>query len=212
SNEGGTEQVLADAYLKLFRAATTNISYVIGDFTTGNVRHSLFYDIYEDGSVPTADGPVQTVWESYYQAINTANTIIEKVPLFAQYATTKQEQFIAEARFIRAYAYLDLLKLFGNGALSNNAGGLGVPLQLTPFKGYDTQESNLVPRSANGDVFAQVLADLTEPVAALPQQHSTDLRTRSRATMGGAAALKARALLYMHRYEDAAVAAAEVLQ
>ena len=90
SNEGGTEQVLADAYLKLFRAATASISYVMGDFTTGNVQHSLFYNIYEDGSVPTADEPVQTVWENYYRAVNAANTVIEKVPLFAQYALQGQ--------------------------------------------------------------------------------------------------------------------------
>ncbi|MFC3196659.1 RagB/SusD family nutrient uptake outer membrane protein [Parapedobacter deserti] len=209
-SELATEQALADAYINLFRAVTGNIAYVIGDFTTENLQHSVFYDVYEDGSVVTADDGVQSVWQNYYRAINLANNIIVKTQQYAQYAAAKQAQFIAEARLIRAYAYLDLLKLFGDGALMDRPDGLGVPLQLMPFEGYDT--GDIIPRSTNAQVYAQIIADLTEPMADLPDRHSNDLHTRSRATKGSAAALRARTWLYMHRFEDAAAAAAEVLQ
>lgn len=209
-SEGGTEQALADVYINLFRAVTGNIAYVIGDFTTANVAHSLFYDTYDDGSVIPADDGVQAVWSNYYRAINLANNVIVKIPLYGQYEVAKQRQFIAEARFVRAYAYLELLKLYGNGALSNDLSGLGVPLQLTPFEGYDT--GDVIPRTTNQLVYDQILADLTDPVSDLPDQHSTDLRTRSRATKGSAAALKSRALLYMHRYPEAVSATTEVLE
>ncbi len=208
--EGGSEQALADAYMRLFRAATGNIAHTIGDFTTGNLHHSVFYNTYDDGSVTPADDGVQAVWENYYRAINVANNVIAKIPQFAQYGQDIQLRLIAEARFIRAYAYLDLLKLYGDGALQDRMDGLGVPLQLTPFSGYDT--GDVMPRASNGAVFEQIIADLTEPAAQLPTQHGTDIRTRSRATQGAAAALLARTYLFMHRYADAADAAAAALR
>lgn len=210
SNELATEQALADAYMRLFRAATGNIAYTFGDFTTANVEHSLFYDIYEDGSVDPSDSGVEAVWENYYRAINVVNNIIDKIPRFAGYSQQKQDQFIAEARFIRALAYLDLLKLYGDGALTGQMDGMGVPLQLTPFEGYDTED--VVPRATNAEVFAQILADLTDPLSDLPERHTSELATRSRATKGSALGLQARTLLYMHRYGDAAAAAGTVLQ
>lgn len=209
-NELATEQALADAYMRLFRAATGNIAYTIGDFTTGNVSHSIFYDTYEDGGVDPADADIQAVWQNYYVAINVANNIIDKIPRFAGYAAERQAQFIAEARFIRAIAYLDLLKLYGDGALRGNMDGPGVPLQLTAFEGYDT--GAIIPRSTNGEVFAQILADLTDQINDLPEQYASDLNTRARATRGNAMAYRARTLLYMHRYGDAAAAAATVLE
>ena len=127
SNELATEQVLADSYINLFRAVTGNMAYVFGDFSTGNLEHSLFYDTYDDGSVIPADEGVQAIWANYYRAINLGNNIMAKVPQYAQYATSKQAQFIAEARFLRAYAYLALLKLFCEGALAGRLAGLGVP-------------------------------------------------------------------------------------
>ena len=210
SNPLATEQALADSYVRLLRAVTGNIAYTFGDFTTANVAHSLFYDTYDDGSIDPSESNVEIVWENYYRAINVANNIIDKIPRFANYGPETQAQFIAEARFIRAFAYLDLLKFYGDGALSGQMDGQGVPLQLKPFEGYDTDE--VVPRSTNGEVYAQILADLTESIADLPDRHVTELSTRSRATKGSARALQARTLLYMHRYGDAAVAAGLVLE
>src|SRR5690606_4732392 len=142
------------------RAVTGSSSYVFGDFTTANVEHSVFYNIFEDGSLDPADYNVESIWSGYYAAVNVANNLIDKVPKFAKYSESKQAQFIDEAKFVRAWAYFDLLKMFGDGALTGNQSGLGLPLQLTPFQGYDTGED--IPRSTNAEVFDQILLDLTE--------------------------------------------------
>ena len=210
SNELGTEQVLADGYYNLFRAATGSIAYLIGDFTTANIQHSVYYNTADQGQMTPESDEVIAIWSNYYKTINIANNLLEKVPQFAAYAETKQQQFMAEGKFIRAMAYLDLLKLYGDGALNDKPAGLGLPLQLSPFKGYDT--GDVIPRSTNQEVYNQVIKDLEEAIPALPLNFSDDLKTRTRATKGAAYALLSRAYLYSKRYDLAASAAGEVLK
>jgi tetratricopeptide (TPR) repeat protein len=207
--EAGSEQALAEAYYNLMQAATGSIAYVFGDFTTGNLQHSSFYDAYDKGEVNPTDEAVSSIWKNYFKAINSANNVIVNLPRYAKFAPDQQEQLVAEAKVIRALAYLDLLKFFGDGALTGNDEGLGLPLQLTPFEGYNT--GDVIPRSNNGAVYTQVIKDLQESLPFLPDRHSNDLSTRSRATRGLANALLARTFLYRRDYVSAAAAAEAVL-
>lgn len=207
--EAGAEQALSEGYYNLLQAVTGNIAYVFGDFTTSNLRHSTYYDSYDKGEITPADESVASIWTAYFKAINTANSVIANVPVYGKFDQAMQAQFVAEAKFIRAYAYLDMLKLFGDGALTGDMGGPGLPLQITPFKGYNT--GDVIPRSSNADVYALIVKDLQESVPALPDKQSNELETRSRATKGSANALLARTYLYMKDYVSAAAAAKSVL-
>lgn len=207
--EAGTEQALAEVYFSLLRAVTSNIGYVYGDFTTGNLQHSAYYDSYTNGQGTPDDEGIADLWALYFKSINLANKVIAGIPAYAAYPKEKQDVLMAEARFIRAYAYLDLLKFFGEGALNGQLNGLGLPLQLTPFKGYNTGE--VIARSTNGEVYTQIIKDLEESIPALKDNQPNELRTRSRATKGSALALLARTYLYMGKPGDAAAAARQVL-
>lgn len=207
--QGGAEQALAEGYYDLLRAIMGNEAYTYGDFTTPALLHSIYYDTYALGQASPTDANVVGTWTAYFKTVNAVNNVIVKVPLYATYARAIQDQFIAEAKFVRAYAYLDLLKFYGDGALSGQTDGLGLPLRLTPFAGYKTGQ--YVARSANGDIYAQIINDLSEALPALPDRQANELSTRSRATRGGANALLARTYLYMRRYEDAAAAAKQVI-
>jgi tetratricopeptide (TPR) repeat protein len=206
----GTDQALAEAYITLLRAVTGGIAYTFGDFSTNNLNHSAYYNIFVNGATTADHEEVTNLWTNYFKAVNVANNVIENIPEFAAYPVAQQDIFIAEARFIRAYAYLDLLKFFGDGALSGKMEGRGLPIQLTPFKGYNT--GDVIARSNNGAVYAQIIKDLTEIIPVLGDQQSNELKTRSRATKGSAYALLARTYLYMGRYEDALTAANKVLE
>lgn len=207
--EAGTEQALAEAYFNLFKASTGGLAYIFGDFTTPSVFHSEFYNVYDNGEAIPADGSVQSTWTGYFKTINIANNVVDRIGKFSAFNQDKQNQFIAEAKFIRAFAYLELLKMFGDGALSGDMEGLGLPLQLTPFEGYNTGE--VVPRSTNGQIYDQIVSDLKEIGPFLLDKFNPDLKTRSRATKGAANALLARCYLYMHKYPGAAEAAKLVL-
>jgi len=209
NTQGGAEQALAEAYYDLLNGIIGNEAYAYGDFTTPALLHTVYYDTYDLGQASPTDSKVTGIWTSYFKAINTANNVISKIPVYGQFPAAMEDQFIAEAKFVRAYAYLDLLKFYGDGALSGKMDGLGLPLQLTPFAGYSTGQ--VIPRSTNGDVYAQIVKDLTDALAALPDKQANDLSTRSRATKGSVNALLSRVYLYMRRYADAAAAAQLVI-
>jgi len=205
----GAEQALMEGYYNLFGSATQYIAYTFGDFTTSTMNHAINYDAYVTGTALPTDYSVVGMWTEYFQTVNIANNVIDKIPRFGQFDQAKKDQYIAEAKFIRAYAYLDLLKLYGDGALTGKMDGLGLPLQLTPFQGYKTGQ--VIPRSTNGDIYNSIVKDLTEAAAILPEKQANDLNTRSRATKGGANALLARCYLYMGKFKEAGDAAKVVL-
>ena len=209
NTQGGAEQALAEAYYDLLSAIIGNDAYTYGDYTTPGLLHTLYYDTYDLGQATPTDPNVVGIWTAYFKAINTANNVIAKIPVYGQFTAAMENQYIAEARLVRAYAYLDLLKFYGDGALSGKMDGLGLPLQLTPFAGYNTGQ--VVARSTNSEVYAQIVKDLTDALPALPDRQADDLSTRSRATKGTANALLARTYLYMRQYDSAAAAAKNVL-
>lgn len=209
ATEAGAEQALSEAYYNQYKAATNSIAYTLGDFSTGILQTSAYYNTYINGEATTADDAVSSIWTAYYKAINSANNVIAKVNEYGLFGETAKARITAEAKFIRALGYLDLLRMYGDGALTDHPANAGLPLQLTPFEGYNT--GDVIARSTNGEVYAQIIKDLTEAQPALPDKFDTELKTRGRATKGGAQALLARCYLYMRNYEAAALAAKGVL-
>jgi len=206
----GAEQALSEAYFNFLDAETNYFSINYGDFTTPLLEKSTGSLTYDLGEATPTDYYVVQTWQQLFKAINSANNVIVKLPLYAQFDQQIQKQFIAEARFVRAFGYLQLLCLYGDGALSGNMSGLGLPLQLTPFEGYNTGE--IIPRNTNGEVYAQIIKDLTEAINDLPIRQKDELKTRTRATRGTAYALLSRVYLYMGDFQNAAKSAEEVIK
>lgn len=204
------ESALADVYHKLF-VASTGATHVIADASLPYLGLQLnnSYGIYFDGNLIADDFNVGAIWQNYYETINLANVFIVRIPQVATYDEVLEKQHIAEAKFNRAYAYWALLSFYGDKALIGNPDGLGVPLQLIPYDGFNP--SDLIPRSTNAEVFAQIIKDLTEAIPDLPITHENDLKTRARATKATAHALLSRVYLYSKDYEGCLTASNEVL-
>lgn len=130
---------------------------------------------------------LSTYWASFYNTINRANHVIEKVPLVTDIKLTDElhNQLLGEAYFIRALSYFDLARVFGN-----------VQIFLTPTKVVSDKLG--VKQSTQAQVYDQVLADLLKAEALLP---ATVVRNRS--TKFTANALKARLFLYRKQYNEA---------
>ncbi|MDR0430253.1 MAG: RagB/SusD family nutrient uptake outer membrane protein [Tannerellaceae bacterium] len=87
-------------------------------------------------------------WNASYKGIANANLAIERIPGIEMDNTLKNK-CLGEARFLRAYYYFNLVRLFGN-----------VPLVLVPV---DASSPELYPDQASvADVYAQIVADLQE--------------------------------------------------
>ncbi|TXK49241.1 RagB/SusD family nutrient uptake outer membrane protein [Pontibacter qinzhouensis] len=132
-------------------------------------------------------GFVSTYWGNFYNTINRANHVIEKVPLVNDVALTAdlKNQLLGEGYFIRAYSYFDLARVYGN-----------VQLFFTPTKVVADKLG--VDKSPQAVVYAQVLADLNKAEELLPLTV-----VRNRATRYTVYALRARLHLYQNKFEEA---------
>lgn len=140
-------------------------------------------------------GFLSTYWSNFYNTINRANHVIEKVPAVTDVKLSAElkNQLLGEAYFIRAYSYFDLGRVFGN-----------VQIFLTPTRVVADKLG--VPQSTQRKVYDQVLADLSQAAQLLP---ATVIRNR--ATKYTVYALKARLHLYTKEYEKAEEEATKVL-
>lgn len=190
---GGMPQIISDFM-------SDNSSFV-GSFPT-------FQDIRDFNTIST-NANIQTLWQFNYQVIARANDVIDAVPNVpgAAFTAAEKAQFIAEAKFLRAYVHFQLVTLFAQPYNFSNGSNLGIPLVITPFKGTVTFPA----RNTVAEVYAQVIKDLTEAIPDLPATYSTAIFTRGRATQGSAQALLSRVYLYKGDYANAATNAKLVL-
>ena len=101
---------------------------------------------------------------------------------------------LAEAKFLRAYYYFELVKFFGD-----------VPLIID--KRIGIEEARSIPRSPKAEVYAQIEADLIAAAAVL---NATPAQ-KGRATKGAAKSLLGKAYLYQNKFTEAAAILEEVI-
>lgn len=147
------------------------------------------------------------LWASNYALIRKTNTLLAKIDGVPTTNTALRNRLKAEAQFLRAFAYADLVKSFG-----------GVPLITVEQSVTDDLE---VPRNTYDECVAFIIKECDEAAAVLLPSYP-DAADLGRATKGAALALKARVLLYhasplnnpsntLSRWDDAAKAAQQVM-
>jgi hypothetical protein len=102
-----------------------------------------------------------------------------------------------EAKFLRALTYFSLVQFFAKPYILDKGASAGLPLRL---KGEASSANNDLARSTVAQVYAQVLKDLNEAEAELPDSYGTALLNTTRAHKNSAVALKTRVLLAMGDY------------
>lgn len=202
NNANSAEGLLTSSYFKTY-AATKNFYFMAPDMSTGisvGLATNTFAFLWNGTATPTV-GTVQTLWNNHYSAINEANVLINLLPT-ATFDNALKTKFIAEAKFVRALNYFNLLKFFGSGALTGNLAGPGIPLQLINYKNYDPSQN--IPRSSCQDVYNQILKDLDEAANDLTDQTTVTPQVfRGRAQKTTCFALASRVALYMRDYTKA---------
>ena len=105
-----------------------------------------------------------------------------------------KEHIIAEARFLRAYYYFELVKFFGD-----------IPLIID--KRIGIEEAMQVPRTPKAEVYAQIEEDFAYAASILNSVASQ----KGRATKGAALAFLGKAYLYQNKFAQAASTFDEVI-
>lgn len=144
-----------------------------------------------------ATARVLNVWTSYYTVINRANLVIDKVTAMAagSISDASRKRIIAEAGFLKAYAYLDLTTMWGNVPLYDHALGI-----------FDTGNKAEDKATIVGKM-EQLLKD------AIPNLPVTiPSAERGRIGRGAAIALLGKYYLFNNDYTNAATTLADVIK
>ncbi|MCX8481677.1 MAG: RagB/SusD family nutrient uptake outer membrane protein [Sediminibacterium sp.] len=192
--------LLADAYWQSY-LATRGFIYNAADIATGidSVSPLNFYQTLWNGTILSNNDEISRFWNTHYVAINEANIIINRVPIDGNFDTALKKQYVAEAKFIRAYNYFELLKYFGDGALTGNLDGNGLPIVKTNFTGYNSNE--IIPRSSCKDVYNFILQDLESAANDLKNGSNTNVFLfRGHAQKLACYVLASRVALYARNY------------
>jgi starch-binding outer membrane protein, SusD/RagB family len=139
---------------------------------------------------------INNVWSAGYTAINASNILIEKLNGTTVVSETDAKFYTAEAKFVRALAYLSLVQTYSK-PYNYDKKGLGVPIRL---KGITSEGNNDIARSTVEEVYFQILKDLDDAEKDLPENYTTALLNSSRAHKSTAIALKTRVYLNMNNY------------
>ncbi len=146
---------------------------------------ATYLNSFDNFTATSTQGQLQDFWSGQYQEINLANQVLDNVPGISMDESLKA-RYLAEAKFMRAYAYFRLVRAFG-----------GVPLRLSVPK--DASEYN-IPRNTKEEVYAAIEKDLTEAAPALPVSYGpTDI---GRVTRGAALALHAKVAMYQQKWQQ----------
>lgn len=150
----------------------------------GNAGDQADINGIDDLSAKADNGVLNTYWQNTYETIARTNNVIAYVPDI-EMDETLQNRLVAEAKFLRAYAYFNLVNIYGE-----------IPLKLAP---QNTSETIYVGLSDVPVIYAQLENDLREAEADLPASYDMD---QGRVTKGAALGLLAKVALYQKKYEE----------
>jgi hypothetical protein len=136
----------------------------------------------------STNGVVNNVWTGHYQGIARANQALDKLDA-AQFDAATKNALIGEAKFLRAYFYFNLVRLYG-----------GVPLLDKLPLASEANQDKYQTRATADEIYKFIIADLDFAAANLPDKGNTDV---GRATKTAAQALEAKVYLYMKDYQKA---------
>ncbi len=177
-----SEQALTNLYTFLPKGFNRIEGAYLDAATDDGVSSQLSSNIYLlSKGLQSSTQLVDDSFGSNYTAIFRANQFLSKVDVVPVIALTKQ-YWKAEARFIRAMSYFELVKRYG-----------GVP--LIGDKVYTLEDKINLPRNTYADCVQYIVSECNAISGLLLKEPLSAVQT-GRITQGAALALKARILLY----------------
>jgi len=189
------ERALVGAYDML---QTSFMSFWIGEIASNNaiaggesVNDSQGLHQIDNMTHGGINNDLRSVFRWNYVGISRANYILENKN---NITFEGKDHILAEAKFLRAYYYFELVKFFGD-----------VPLVIDKRLGIE--EVRTIDRSPKAEVYAQIEQDLLDAASVL----NPNAAQKGRATRGAAKALLGKVYLYREKWADAASTFNEVI-
>tara|TARA_R110000796_G_scaffold67449_5_gene154861 strand:+ start:131148 stop:133037 length:1890 start_codon:yes stop_codon:yes gene_type:complete len=178
SNESLALSVLANLYNRYYDFGTVENWASLSDFNVSFWSENGRYGSFENNGYGYGD------WGTWdYQYIREINLFLKRLDASTVLGDATKSRLLAEARFLRASYYFEIVKRMG-----------GVPLVLEPEEYDFSGDASYLqhPRETEAAIYDFVIAEAEAIKDILP----TDANTKSRASKGAALAMEARAALY----------------
>jgi len=204
TSQESVEQAALALYGQLRSCVRSSNSFFInGDLTTGtflpnatqwnlDAVESSYNPPFDFSYVPYFEPDLQN-WSRFYSLISQANlmlTNIPQMPLSDFASASVRDNYLAEAWFMRAYAYFYMIRIWGD------------PVYVTTvYNDVDFGEIPPVARTPENQVLDSCLIDLKK-AAGIFSYAAGDVTKSVRANKGSACALIAHIYAWMHQYDS----------
>lgn len=125
-------------------------------------------------------------WTRLFRGVFYANVAIANIDKLTDATDAEKNQMLAEAKFLRAYYYFELVRSYG-----------GVPLRTSPEQGKEQV------RASAAEIYALIEEDYKFAAQHLLEKSAYPDADMGRATKGAAQALLGKAYLYQKKWQEA---------
>ena len=143
------------------------------------IEHDQFTTSSSNPLILNISNPDRSFWPRLYQIVRAANETLRELDVLDEQEAGVKEELAARARFIRAFAYYHLVRLFGDVPFLDEA--------------TSTADASIAPRTSAETVYENIIADFTFAKQWLPDSRS------NRALPGKAAASAFLASVHLTR-------------
>lgn len=196
-NQEDAEKAVNSCYALLYQKMNASPLYNSPDIRPGNwnlgVKKNFIVFAANDLNSPDlnyqdAFADPRSSWKTFYECIAACNLCISRIPEVEDGAFSQEARntLIAEARFVRSFVYFELVRLYGDVPLHNDA--------------YATQN---VPRTSQVQVLDTCIEDLKLAAPNLPAAYADPTNRAVKATKGAAYTLIANMNMWQAGFDKA---------
>lgn len=210
ANEASARGILLGTYSLMQDIDYYGLQYPLNsDLLADNAVFEGFFDSQlelDQLAVPITNLWITEAWPDIYVVISSANLLITGIDDIEEdsFADEDRDAIVGEALAVRALAYFDLLRYFGE--YYDTASTFGVPLILEPVPDNDFTQIPDLARSSVSEVYDQIISDLDTAISLT--EGSSDSGTMN---YWAALSLRARVNLYRGAYDQAFADADQVI-
>ena len=198
-----TDKDYQDAVIACYRTLQTQYQnfWEFGDLRGDDVEEqwtaALDLMRVDNFTADNSESVIASTWKNYYTLINRVNTLLDKIQAADEAVVKNKTRHTGEAEFLRALAYFDLVRIFGD-----------VPMLTKPVDGAAALKKG---RDKVDMIYEEVIIkDLLDAATKLPAKYTgADV---GRATQGAAKALLGKVYLTRKDFPKAAAKLKEVTE
>lgn len=129
-------------------------------------------------------GPQEGLWAKYFAGLYRANLLLERIEKVEGLSADFKARVVAEAKFLRAFFYFDLMRFFKNVPLFTS--------ELTPDDALNVSQAD------PADVWAQIEQDLQDAINTFELPETVTPDQLGRITKGAANALLGKVIMFQN--------------